>query len=77
MKETCRIALERAYLFLDGEVLAEHERVEIQLHLEACQPCYEAFGMEREFTILLSRVKAQHQCPDSLKQKIWSRLDSE
>jgi mycothiol system anti-sigma-R factor len=77
MKEPCRIALQRAHLFLDGEVLTEHERIEIQLHLEACQPCYERFGMEKEFTLLLTRLKSQHQCPEGLKRKIWSRLESE
>lgn len=77
MKETCRIALERAYLFLDGEVLTEHERIEIQLHLEACQPCYEAFGMEKEFTLLLARLRGHDHCPERLRKKIWSRLDSE
>jgi mycothiol system anti-sigma-R factor len=77
MKETCRMALEKAYLFLDGELLAENERIEIQLHLEACQPCYERFGMEKEFSLILSRVKSHHQCPDSLKRRIWSQLESE
>jgi mycothiol system anti-sigma-R factor len=77
MKETCRVALERAYLFLDGEVLTEHERVEIQVHLEECQPCYERFGMEKEFTLILSRLKRRDQCPEGLKRKIWDRLESE
>jgi len=77
MKGPCRIALERAYLFLDGEILTESERVEIQLHLEACQPCYERFGLEKEFTVLVSRLRSQHQCPEGLKRKIWSRLESE
>lgn len=77
MKETCRVALERAYLFLDGEILTENERIEIQLHLEECQPCYERFGLDKEFTVLLTRLKSQHHCPESLRRKIWNRLESE
>jgi mycothiol system anti-sigma-R factor len=77
MKDTCRAALERAYLFLDGEVLTEHERVEIQVHLEECQPCYESFGLEKEFTLILSRLSRRDQCPEGLKRKIWDRLESE
>jgi mycothiol system anti-sigma-R factor len=70
MKEVCRETLERAYLFLDGEVLSAHERTEIREHLEACRPCYERYGLESEITALVAGLKNYHRCPDELRSRI-------
>jgi mycothiol system anti-sigma-R factor len=75
MKEHCRETLERAYLFLDGEVLSEHERVEIRHHIEECRPCYEQYGLQREITILVARLKGCETCPDQLRARIASLLE--
>ncbi len=77
MKELCRVTLERAYLFLDGELLSEEERREIQDHLEYCRPCYERFGLEREVTLLLSRLRGCSRCPQTLKSRILILLQEE
>ena len=53
MKELCRVTLEGAYLFLDGELLSEEEGREIQDHVEDCRPCYESFAVERAVMRLL------------------------
>ena len=42
MKERCKETLQRVYLFLDGEMLSESERLEIEVHLEECPPCFES-----------------------------------
>ena len=75
MKERCREVLERAYLYIDGEVLSETERVEIKVHIEECAPCLERFGLEREMVFVLKRLQGKTQCPDSLKQRISQFLD--
>ncbi|MFN2388524.1 MAG: mycothiol system anti-sigma-R factor [Actinomycetota bacterium] len=75
MKERCTEVLERAYLFLDGEGLSEDERVEIETHLEECAPCLERYGLEREVTHLLARLKSSSPCPDRVKSRILSLLE--
>jgi mycothiol system anti-sigma-R factor len=70
MKEKCRVTLERAYLFLDGELLSESERLEIKGHLEDCKPCFERYGLDSEVTGLLSRLSGCDVCPDRLKTRI-------
>ena len=76
MKDLCRKTLERAYLFLDGEVLSDDERVEVRLHLEECRPCYERVGLEREVSALVRRISTRSQCPDALKSRIATLLQS-
>ena len=74
MKQRCREVLERAYLFLDGEILSEAERVEIETHLEDCAPCLEQYGYERETVVVLARLRGKTQCPDELRSRIANLL---
>ena len=66
----CRTFLQRVYLYIDHEVLSEGERIEIREHLEACQPCYERYGLEGLVTNLVSRLKGCEPCPGRLKTHI-------
>jgi mycothiol system anti-sigma-R factor len=75
MKEYCRETLELAYLYIDGEELSDDKRHQIQQHLEECAPCFERFGVEREVTYLLHRLRGQCQCPDELRAKITGLLE--
>ncbi|HET7482042.1 MAG TPA: zf-HC2 domain-containing protein [Actinomycetota bacterium] len=75
MKERCREVLERAYLFLDGEVLNAEERVEIEVHLKECAPCLDAYGLQRDFVFITTRLKGKTVCPDRLKARIVELLD--
>ena len=70
MKESCKETLERAYLYLDYEVLSEREREEIRDHLEACAPCYERYGLEQQVAELVARLKHSHRCPEDLRHRI-------
>jgi mycothiol system anti-sigma-R factor len=70
MKQRCRETLERAYLFLDEELLSAEERLQIRLHLEDCRPCYERYGVEEEMTRLLARLGQHQRCPQSLRERI-------
>lgn len=75
MKELCRETLQRAYLFMDGEVLSATERHEIQVHLQECAPCLARYGLEEEVLILMGRLKGATPCPDVLKERITSLLE--
>lgn len=75
MKERCREVLQRAYLFLDGEVLSAEERTQIQVHLDECAPCLEHYGLEREVVFITHRLKGKTECPQKLKAKIQTLLD--
>ena len=70
MKEKCRHTLEQAYLFLDGEVLSVEERREIEVHLVECKPCYDRYGLDREVTVIIHRLRGTDPCPDGLRTKI-------
>ena len=71
MKQKCLEVIERAYLFLDGEGLTVTERLEIETHLEDCEPCLERMGVERETLLLISqRLRTANPCPDDLKNRI-------
>jgi anti-sigma factor (TIGR02949 family) len=76
MKERCRETLQRVYLFLDGEVLSESERVEIEVHLKECPPCFESYGLEREVQkMIMSRLRGTTPCPQHLKSRIAHLLE--
>ena len=70
MKEKCRETLEQAYLFLDQEGLSADERREIEVHLVECQPCYERYGLEREVTVIIQRIRGTDRCPETLRTRI-------
>lgn len=75
MKDECRVTLERAYLFLDGEGLSEVERREIGDHLERCRPCLERYGLEEEVTALLRRLRGCQPCPARVKERIQGLIE--
>ncbi len=75
MKEICRETLQRAYLLIDGEPVAEEESLSIRAHLEECSPCYERYGLEVEVKALISRLRGAHQCPEALKHRIAGLIE--
>jgi mycothiol system anti-sigma-R factor len=75
MKKHCKETLEKAYLFLDGELLSEHQRNEIRQHLEACGPCYQRYGLEREITMVVARLQGRARCPKDLRLRIITLLE--
>lgn len=75
MKERCRETLERAYLFLDGEVLDDHQRLEISHHLEECAPCFERYGVEREVAMLIARLRGSTRCPEELRTRVRALIE--
>ncbi len=75
MKQICRETLERAYLLIDGEPLAEEEAVSIRAHLEECSPCYERYGLEVEVKAVISRLRGSQRCPEELKHRIAGLIE--
>jgi mycothiol system anti-sigma-R factor len=75
MKEICRETLERAYLLIDGEPIAEEESRSIRAHLEECTPCYERYGIEVEVKSLISRLRGTNPCPEALKHRIAGLIE--
>jgi mycothiol system anti-sigma-R factor len=66
----CRETLAEAYLYLDGEILSQRRRLEIAHHLEECGPCLERYGLEKEVTLIVGRLRGLTHCPDELKIRI-------
>jgi mycothiol system anti-sigma-R factor len=75
MKQHCRDVLAEAYLILDGEVVAEDRRIEIQTHLEECVPCLERYGLERHIKAIIHRLQGGTRCPAELRARIIGYLD--
>ncbi len=75
MKDVCKEYLARAYLFLDGEILSQAERTDIQVHLQECRPCLERYGLEQDLVVLMARLRGASPCPDGLKHRIASLLE--
>lgn len=66
----CRETLEEAYLYLDGEILTQTRRLEIAHHLEECVPCLERYGLDKEVTLIVARLRESTPCPNGLKIRI-------
>lgn len=66
----CRETLTEAYLFLDGEILSESRRLEIAHHLEECAPCLQRYGLEKEVTLIVARLRGSTRCPSELRVRI-------
>jgi mycothiol system anti-sigma-R factor len=68
----CTDAVHVLYQFLDGE-LTEVRRLEIQTHLQACLPCWEAFDFEAELKIFVGK-RCRETAPDGLKERVIRSL---
>jgi len=72
MDEHCIEAVELLYHYLDGE-LTDERRVQIQFHLDACPPCFEAYDFEAELRIVV-RQKCVDHVPESLIMRVKAAL---
>jgi mycothiol system anti-sigma-R factor len=68
----CNETIERLYTFLDGE-LTEERRKEIQIHLDDCSPCLDAFDFEAELRIVISSRCKDH-VPDTLRERVLEAI---
>jgi len=71
----CGEIIEALYQYLDGELTVE-KRVIIQRHLEACPPCFQAVGFERELREVIA-TRCRDRVPDDLRERIKKAISEE
>ncbi len=64
----CDDALHQLYIFLDGELTPER-RARIEVHLNGCNPCLEAFDFHAELRMVIAK-KCQDEVPPALLARI-------
>ncbi len=68
--ENCRESLSALYVFLDGEMTPDRAS-EVKRHVEACQPCLEAFDFEAELRRAVRSACGSHgSAPQELRVRI-------
>ncbi len=70
----CADALERVYLFLDGEI-GEVDVSEAKRHLDDCSPCLREYGLEEEIKRLVHRSCRNEQVPSGLRDRVMVRIE--
>jgi mycothiol system anti-sigma-R factor len=75
MSHDCDDALEKMYLYIDGE-LTDGSADTIKFHLEDCPPCGEAFSFEERLKLVV-RTRLQEEVPPDLMIKLQSIIRSE
>lgn len=65
----CALALQRLYEFLDHE-LADADADAIRAHLDACEPCFDAYGVEEHIRSLVKRCCTEPRAPESLRFRV-------
>ena len=75
MSHNCDDALEKMYLYIDGELTAETAGV-IKVHLDDCPPCWDAFHFEERLKIVV-RTRLQEEVPTDVMMRLQSIIRSE
>jgi mycothiol system anti-sigma-R factor len=70
----CADALERVYLFLDGEI-QESDALDAKRHLDECRPCLREYGLEEEIKRLVHRSCSHEEVPSGLRARIMVRIE--
>ena len=65
----CAMALQRLYEFLDHE-LADADADAIRAHLDACEPCLDAYGVEEHIRTLVKRCCTGERAPETLRVRV-------
>lgn len=74
-EDDCGQVLHRLYHFLDGE-LTEERRAEIRRHLDACEPCLEAFDFEVELRQVVA-ARCRDRVPEHLRARVAAAIRDE
>jgi len=69
----CAAALEKVYLYLDGE-MPDEDCTELRRHIEDCAPCLREYGLEQQFKALVARSCGCDETPPDLRSKLLTRL---
>ena len=68
----CQAAVEELYRYLDGE-LTDANRASIQVHLDACGHCLDAFEFHHELKMVVSQ-KCRSELPTGLRDRVLDAL---
>ena len=69
----CAKAIEKGYLYLDGEI-PDEDCKGLRQHIEDCAPCLREYGLEQQFKALVARSCGCDETPPDLKSKLLVRL---
>lgn len=69
----CREVLDRAHLFLDGE-LTEDEADAMREHLLACEHCLDHVDAEQTIRALIRRCCEAERAPETLRVRVVSAI---
>lgn len=75
MSHNCDDALERMYLYIDGELTADSAEA-IKVHINDCPPCFDAFHFEERLKLVV-RARLQEEVPTELMIRLKSIIRSE
>ncbi|MCD6156471.1 MAG: zf-HC2 domain-containing protein [Candidatus Atribacteria bacterium] len=70
----CREAVEKLYLYLDGEILTEEERKSLEEHLNLCRACYKRYEFEKFLWDLVRQNGQRESVPQTLIMRIENVL---
>jgi mycothiol system anti-sigma-R factor len=73
-REHCRDAIRDLYLYLDQE-LSSDQMAAVQIHLQECSPCFEAFDFEAELRMIIA-TRARDEAPEHLRERLLAMLRS-
>ena len=65
----CAAALARLYEFLDHELCSADEDA-IRAHLDACEPCLDAFAVKEHIRAMVKPCCGGSRAPDTLRVRI-------
>ena len=68
----CADFLERIVYFIDNE-LDEADCSEVQMHLDACNPCLEKYDLQRTVKSIVAR-SCSESAPNELRDRVLYRL---
>ena len=75
MSHNCDDALEKMYLYIDGELIADTAG-EIKVHLDDCPPCWDAFHFEERLKVVV-RTRLREEVPSEVMVRLQSIIRSE
>ena len=71
--QDCADAIEKVYLYLDGEI-EDEDCSELRRHIEECAPCLREYGLEQQFKALVARSCGCEPTPPELREKLLVKL---
>lgn len=75
MNADCPSTIQELHFFLDGEI-TDKKRQRIQIHLDECPPCLDAFDFEAELRAVVAN-KLQTEVPPDLAARIRAAIKAE